>query len=80
MTGKMTNTIRFSYNTLGLPYMSILIHLKPCLDAKWELHLNKQLREKAHLKKNGKKKDLFIFQALNTMGIILQQMHFVCQE
>lgn len=32
MTGKMTNTIRPSTTSLGLPHMSDLIHLKPHMD------------------------------------------------
>jgi len=39
MTGKMTNTIKLSYITLGLPYLSFLIHLNLCLNAEWGLHL-----------------------------------------
>lgn len=32
MTGKMTNTIRSSTASLGLPHVSDLIHLKPHMD------------------------------------------------
>lgn len=77
MTEKMTNTIRLLYNTLGLPYMSILIHLKPCLDTEKELHLNTVVREKTFLKR-GSKRPFKISSKCG--GMTFQQMNFVCQE